>query len=100
MITFSFVVNQGLMADDKYIVDFDVKVNRIFHYIEEDKCKKNRMEYELVARTLDGKELPPRRVKKLNNLSYFALWTEIMDKWQADRFNTGNKTCYKEVHRM
>lgn len=33
MITFSFVVNQGLMADDKYIVDFDVKVNRIFHYI-------------------------------------------------------------------
>lgn len=104
MITFSFVVNQGLMADDKYIVDFDVKVNRIFHYIEEDKCKKNRMEYELVARTLDGKELPPRRVKKLNNLSYFALWTEIMDagldRWERKMLLLRLQTSCKNAEQI
>lgn len=76
---FSFVPNQGLMVDGRYITEFDVKVNRIFYYIEEDESKKNRMEYELVAKMFDGTELPPRRVKKLNNLSYFTLWTEIMD---------------------
>ena len=76
---FSFVPNQGLMVDERHITEFDVKVNRIFYYIEEDESKKNRMEYELVAKMFDGTELPPRRVKKLNNLSYFTLWTEIMD---------------------
>ena len=92
------------MADDKYIVDFDVKVNRIFHYIEEDKCKKNRMEYELVARTLDGKELPPRRVKKLNNLSYFALWTEIMDagldRWERKMLLLRLQTSCKNAEQI
>ena len=34
MITFKFITNEGLKADDKNIVDFDVKVTRIFHYIE------------------------------------------------------------------
>lgn len=86
MIIFSFVVNQGLMAEDKYVVDFDVKVNRIFHYMDDNGNEKKCIEYELVAKTFDGTELPPRRVKKLNNLSYFSLWTEIMDadlsRWQ------------------
>ena len=59
---FSFVPNQGLMVDGRYITEFDVKVNRIFYYIEEDESKKNRMEYELVAKMFDGTELPPRRL--------------------------------------
>lgn len=37
---FSFVPNQGLMVDGRYITEFDVKVNRIFYYIEEDESKK------------------------------------------------------------
>ena len=69
---FSFVPNQGLMVDERHITEFDVKVNRIFYYIEEDESKKNRMEYELVAILFDGTELPPSTVKKLNNLSYFT----------------------------
>ena len=51
---FSFVPNQGLMVDERHITEFDVKVNRIFYYIEEDESKKNRMEYELVAKMFDG----------------------------------------------
>ena len=37
---FSFVPNQGLMVDGRYITEFDVKVNRIFYYIEEDESKR------------------------------------------------------------
>ena len=54
---FSFVPNQGLMVDGRYITEFDVKVNRIFYYIEEDESKKNHMEYELVAKMLDGTDI-------------------------------------------
>lgn len=92
---FSFVPNQGLMVDGRYITEFDVKVNRIFYYIEEDESKKNHMEYELVAKMLDGTELSPRRVKKLNNLSYFTLWTEIMDAGLVD----GKGRCFYYVYR-
>lgn len=104
MITFKFITNEGLKADDKNIVDFDVKVIRIFHYIEDDEQKKSSIEYELVARTLDGTELPPRRVKRLNNLSYFTLWTEIMDaglsKWERRMLLLRLQTSCKEAEQI
>ena len=104
MITFKFITNEGLMASDKKIVDFDVKVTRIIHYIEDDERRKDSIEYELVARTLDGTELPPRRVKKLNNLSYFTLWTEIMDaglnRWERRMLLLRLQTSCKEAEQI
>ena len=101
---FSFVPNQGLMVDGRYITEFDVKVNRIFYYIEEDESKKNHMEYELVAKMLDGTELSPRRVKKLNNLSYFTLWTEIMDagldRWERQMLLLRLQTSCKDAKQV
>ena len=101
---FSFVPNQGLMVEERHVAEFDVKVNRIFYYIEEDESKKTRMEYELVAKTSDGTELPPRRVKKLNNLSYFTLWTEIMDagldKWERQMLLLRLQTSCKDAKQV
>lgn len=100
---FSFVPNQGLMVDGKYVAEFDVKVNRIFYYMQADTDKKN-MEYELVARKLDGTKLPAHRVKKLNNLSYFSLWTDIMDaeleRWERKMLLLRLQTSCKDAEQI
>ena len=59
---FSFVPNQGLMVDGRYITEFDVKVIRFFIYIEEVVSKMNNLEYEVVSKLLDVTELSPLRV--------------------------------------
>ena len=56
MITFKFITNEGLKADDKNIVDFDVKVTRIFHYIEDAEQKKSSIEYDIGTQMMFGIE--------------------------------------------
>ena len=101
---FNFVPNEGLMVEGKHVAKFDVKVNRIFYYIQDDAAKKSYIEYELVARKLDGTELPARRVKKLNNLSYFSLWTDIMDaeleRWEKRMLLLRLQTSCKDAEQI
>ena len=90
---FEFIINEGLFIHERNdaVAPFDVRVTKRYEtelLSSPDMMERDSMsyEYEIIAVTLGGKELSPRRVKKLRGINYNALWPEIIDA-DLERFS-------------
>ena len=79
MLKFTFTKGIGLEIDEIYVANFDVRVDKILYHHKLSLENSVDIEYEIVATTIDGSMLEARKVRRLNKLSYFELWPEIVD---------------------
>jgi len=76
---FHFDIGEGLHYGDAFVSEFDVYVSSIIEVEYADEAFRDEISYEVVAVTLEGKELPSVIIKELNNIKFFHNWPEIPD---------------------